>query len=1171
MHRLLFALLLFPALVLAQNTSCSLTGTVQDAQGAVIPNVKVVLTAEGTGFVMTVNTTSEGLFSFPDLTPASFTLSIEAPGFKAYKKTGILIAAAEHRSLGEVKLQVGQLSDSVTVTAEAVTVNTSNGERAGQLSGEQLDQIALRGRDIFDAISLMPGVIDTSDGRDAPAPTSIGNIYILGGRNDAKNMTVDGISNLDTGSNTTVHSMPSMDSVAEVKVLMSAYNAENGRNPSSINVITRGGGRQYHGQVSWYFRNEDLNANNYFSNLAGRPRQKYRYNIGSYYLGGPVPAIGKKKNLFFFWSQEYQNQVVSYSVNTKTVPTALERQGDFSQSVNTNGTLINAPFDPQATVGTTRTLFPGKVIPANRQNPIGQAILNMFPLPNYVDPVPANKYNWNYYVADSEPYNRRTETVRADYQPKQSWQLYLSMSNNADHQNVPYSGGTAGWVAGSLNFVLSPITYKQPGRLGTIHSTNVLSPTLFNEASFGVSQNSLYYYPENPDAVDRTKLGILIPQRNPSINPLSMIPNMSFSSVQNYANPSMSDGTPYFNRNTIYHFVDNLSKIAGKHSFKAGIYMEHTQKIQSANSPIRGSFAFGTDTNNPYYTNSSYASALIGVFDTYSEAIQRPQSNYLFNNTEWFFQDECRVSRNLSLSYGLRFYHDLPQYDKRGFIGSFSPGAWDPKNAPVLIRPAVVNGQNVFVDPTSGKQYSAGLVGLFVPGIGSFTDGMLIGGKNGVPGGLYTVAPVGIGPRFGFAWDPFADGRTAIRGGGGIYLDRIEGNPTMNLSSSPPAVYSPTTYYGTFSDIAASASSGLLGPTGTIYSLSSVPHQQQVYNFNLSVERRVTNHDAISVGYTGSLGRHLLWQRNINAVPLGYSFYQTIHPENKNPQSNAALSTNFLRPYSPYGDINLYEFASNSNYHGMMASWQHRLSHGLNFSASYTFSKALNTSDAYSQSVDPFQDVRKWDYGPAGFDRSQVLTLNFFYNLPKPGKALGVRPLGWVTDNWQLSGVGRFLTGAPITPGYSLITGLASPSGSPSDQCGAQCAGSRMLVLDPNAPLTNGRFAPPPEPAGQASLTNAPWSVSDPNPQFGNMGKGVMRGPGTNNWDLSLYRTINITEKVKTMLRLETYNTFNHTQFSGINSTAQFNTLMQQVNPQFTLPTGARPARVINIAARLWF
>jgi hypothetical protein len=594
-----------------------------------------------------------------------------------------------------------------------------------------------------------------------------------------------------------------------------------------------------------------------------------------------------------------------------------------------------------------------------------------------------------------------------------------------------------------------------------------------------------------------------------------------------------------------------------------GIYFEKTHKIQSAGPPVRGNISFNTDSNNPLDSNNAYANALLGYYDSYTEALARPQSDYRFTNTEWYFQDDWKVRSGLSISWGLRFSHDPPQYDKRGFISSFSPAAWDPAAAPVLLRPAVVNGTNTSIDPTTGKTYGQGLVGLFVPGVGNPADGQLIGGKNGVPGGLYSNGPLAVGPRFGFAWDPFRDGKTAIRGGGGAYFDRIQGNPTMNLSSNPPAVYSPTTYYGTFSDIASSAASGYLAPTGTVYSLATVPHQQQVYLFNFSIDRRIGS-NVFSVGYTGSLGRHLLWQRNINAVPPGAQFYQTVNPQNKNPQSNSALPTNFLRPYSPYGDVFLYEFANNSNYNGLLASAQHRLSHGINVKASYTFSKALDASDSYSSSVDPFLNPRSRNYGPAGFDRRQVFTSSFYYILPKLGKKTGFRPLGWVADNWELSGVVRMLTGAPITPGYSLITGLNSPTGTTSDS-------ARLEVMNPTAPLAQ-RFGPPPEPAGQATLANAPWSVASTDPQFGNLGKNTMTGPGTNNWDLSLYRTVPFREgRVKAMLRLETYNTFNHTQFSGINSTAQFSTSAAQVNTAFLLPTGARPARYVQVAARLSF
>jgi len=261
-------LILTPVFALAQVTSCSLSGTVRDSAGAAVPSAKVTLTGEGNGFTRTAVTTNEGFFSFPDLTPATFTLSIEAAGFKRYRQVGILIEADEQRSIGQIALEVGQITESVTVTAAPVEVELVTGERAGVFTGEQLDQIALRGRDIFDAVSLMAGVVDTSDGRDAPSPTSIANIYIMGGRNDQKNMTIDGVTNLDTGSNGSVHSMPSMDSVSEVKVLMAAYSAENGRNPFAINVITKGGTRQFHGTAGYFFRNEDLNANDYFANSA---------------------------------------------------------------------------------------------------------------------------------------------------------------------------------------------------------------------------------------------------------------------------------------------------------------------------------------------------------------------------------------------------------------------------------------------------------------------------------------------------------------------------------------------------------------------------------------------------------------------------------------------------------------------------------------------------------------------------------------------------------------------------------------------------------------------------------------------------------------------------------------------------------------------------------------
>ena len=1155
--RCVFLALLVPAILAAQVTSSALSGTVQDAAGAVVPNAKVTLTGEGNGFVRSVLTNNAGLFSFPDLTPATFTLTVEAAGFKIFRQTGLAIGADEQRSAGHIRLDIGQVNESVTVSAEAVSVDLSSGERAGTMTGQQLDEIALRGRDIFDAVSLMAGVVDTSDGRDSPGPTSISNIYIMGGRNDQKNMTVDGVTNLDTGSNGSVHSMPSMDSVAEVKVLMAAYSAENGRNPFAINVITKGGGRQFHASAGYYFRNEDLNANDFFANEAGKPRAEYRYNIGSYTVGGPVvlPKLHSIRNkVFFFWSQEFQRQVANYGVKEVTVPTAAMRAGDFSQAFTSTGSLIkvNDPLNNKAQ-------FPGNIIPASRLTPVGQAILNVLPMPNFTDPNPINKYQWDYYANVSEPYPRRTETARVDYSPRNNWQLYLSLSNNADSQAVPYSAGNAGWVAGSQNFPLVPISYQQPGRLATLHSANSLTADTFNEASIAASQNTLTFAPQDPSAVDKTRLSVAIPQRDPALNVQNSIPNMTFSgNVPNPANPSMHDILPYYNQNTIFSAFDNVSRMHGKHAYKLGIYYEHTQKLQSAGAATRGSISFNTDGNNPLDSNNPFANALLGNYDSYSEATGAPQGNWKYTNVEWFFQDTWHARRNLTFDYGIRFYHDPPQYDSRLQLSSFSVPAYSRAAAPVLLRPVKISGTNYAQDPTTGKLYSTGLVGDFVPGVGNINDGILIGGKNGVPNGLFNVAPVAAAPRFGFAWDPFGDGRTSIRGGGGVYFDRIQGNPVMNLLQQP-SYYTPTQYYGSFSDIAASAGTGYLSPSGTTYSLAAQGHQQAVYNFNLQIQRQIGRSDVIQVGYSGSLGRHLLWERNINAIPLGSTFLN-LNPQNANPQNTSALPNNFLKPYQGFGTVYLYEFANNSNYHSLQATFQHRLARGFNLSANYTFAKALDCSDGYSSAVDPFLDPRSRNYGPAGFDRRHVFSSNFYWTLPRPGKATGIRPLGWIADDWALSGVVRMMTGGPVTPSYSLVNGIASPTGSPDD-------GARAEVLAPDAPLAQ-RFGPPPEPANQAKV---PWAIPDNTPQLGNLGKNTMYGPGTNNWDLSMYRNIKLSERINSQLRVESYNTFNHTQWGSYNTALQFNSSAAQVNTAFDTPNSARPARRVQVAVRVWF
>jgi len=1125
---------------LAQNVSCSLSGIVQDPGGAVVAALEVRLASAGTGFLRSTSTNQEGFFSFPNLLPGTYQLSVSPPGFKQYAQSSIELSAGDQRSLGVIRLQLGEVTESISVVAEANPVMLASGERSSVMTGEELSEIALRGRDFMDAVGLLPGVIDLSESRESPNPRSIGDVYILGGRSNSKNMTIDGVTNMDTGSNGSVHTMPSMDAIGEVKVLMSNYSAEHGRNSSgTITVITRGGAKQFRGSAGWYHRHESYAANDFFNNRNGLGRPPYRYNIASYTLSGPL-YIPRRLNrdrskMFFFWSQEFQRQLVTYgAARTVRVPTELERAGDFSETYDVNARRITI-YDPLD----NQRAFPGNVIPESRHTAVGKAVLNLFPLPNFTDPAPTRRSQWNYISSRSNSYPRRTETLRIDYSPRQNLQTYFRLAHNADEQR-PYYGL---WVVGSVNFPLVPIVFRQPGRGATLHTSATLSPTFFNEFIVGVSQNKLYYFPQFPERVSRKATGIDIPQWRPELNPGGLIPNMTFSSVPNYANPSMSNGVPYYNSNTIFSFVENLSKVHGTHIFKFGFYLERTRKDQSAGTATRGSISFNRDRLNPVDTNYAYSNALIGVYSNYSEATSRPQGHFRFTNFEFYAQDTWRVRRRFSLDYGLRFYHDLPQYDARLQLASFLPSLYDPARAPVLLRPVLVEGRKVALDPLSGATYPEAFVGTYVPGVGDPAIGMAIGGKNGFPRSLYTVPALSLAPRFGFAWDPFGRSRTAIRGGGGVFFDRIQGNPTMNTLSNPPTVFVPAVYYGTIEALAATAGAGILAPTGSVTSLFGRQKMPTVYNYSFGIQQQVGRGTLADVSYVGSLSRHFAWQRNVNPVPIG-ARHLDLHPENRDPSvtGNRVLPDNFLRLFEGLGDVILYEFGATSNYNSLQASLNRRMSRGLQFGVAYTFGKILGTAASDTSRVSTFFPPRQRNYGFLSYDRTHVLNLRYNWQLPKLGKKLHSRRLGRFTDDWEFAGIYRLMSGAPFTPGFSTVDGQ-DITGTPSES-------ARIDVADPAAPPLE-RFGRP------ARGT------------FGNAGANILRGPGTNNWDLSLYRTLRLPERKTLQLRFETYNTFNHTQFSSLSTTARFDQQGVQIDPLFLEPTNARSARRIQFALRM--
>ncbi len=610
------------ALLRAQNISSSISGTIVDQSGAVLAGAVIQVVESQTGFQREIISNDRGFFNFPDLKPGAYAIKIQTPGFKKYEQQDLELVSGAQRNLGKIRLAVGETTESVTVTAENAPVQLGSSERSGTLTGQELSEMALKGRDFFDAVGLMAGIVDTNDNRDAPGADSVGGLHIAGGRSSSKNVTIDGVTNLDTGSNGSLHNTPGMDSIGEVRVLMSNYAAEFGRNSGgSITVITRGGGKKFHGSMGYYYRHESLSANDYFNNRNGVQRPAYRYNIGSYTFSGPIYWPGKfnraKNKLFFFWSQEFQQQLqVNGAARTVRVPTALERAGNFSQSLDQGGRLIPV-YDPL----NAQTQFPGNVIPASRFHGIGRKVLDLFPLPNFVDPLPSRRNQWNYISNLSGDFARHSEVARIDYAARKNMQTYLRLNNSFEDQAPAYGL----WVNGSVNFPLTPIVYQRPGRGATLFNTFTLSPTFFAETILGVSQNKLYFYPRDAEAVSRRATGIEIAQWKPDLNPEGFIPNMSFSSVPNFANPSLSNGIPYYNSNTIFSLVQNFSKIWQTHSFKFGLYIERTRKDQSASVATRGTLSFDRDRNSPVDTNYAYANALIGSFASYTEASDRPQ------------------------------------------------------------------------------------------------------------------------------------------------------------------------------------------------------------------------------------------------------------------------------------------------------------------------------------------------------------------------------------------------------------------------------------------------------------------------------------------------------------------------------------------------------------------
>lgn len=1193
--------LLVPAWPLAAQTTTSsgvITGTVLDSTGAVVPGAAVTATNVDRNTSFETTTDNSGVFIILQLLPARYTLTVEKAGFRKYVQRDLILNLNARLSVGNITLEVGAVEQTVEVVAQGLRLQTESAARTGSIVGTQLQNIEVNGRSPLSLLRIVPGVVfDLNTAAAKNRLVGDGDININGARANSLNATINGVSVGGGGENGKMLATLSLDSLQEFNVLTSNYQAQYGKAAGgTIMYVTKSGGKDFHGSAYWYYRDKGLNAASWINNRDKTAKSNYHYNYFGYQIGGPVYIPGKfntnKDKLFFFFSEEYQRQLVPEGERRITVPTALERQGDFSQSVDKSGNTMKYIRDPNATSRTcnasdTSGCFQdggviGK-IPAGSQYAPGIALLNIFPAPNVTNPSAYSGRNYRSQVSSGIP--RHERLIRLDSNLSRSWRAFGSYTWLVQD----FEGGAYGPQGYSLtpNYPIGKTqtgvaAYSHPGYALSVNLTTTLNPTSTNEVMYGQAHHRVTVLPGNLADVTRAGTGLTGANAWPTPFPpyADWIPQFAFSGNKINTGPTMrtagnildmSQGggafSPFDSIHTILEIADNYTKVWNKHLIKAGIYMQRARKDQTVYAQTGGAYDFGDSSTNPYDTGFGFANAAAGVYTAFTQASNYLNGQYRYTNLEMYVQDTWKVTSRVTLDLGLRAYLIQPTFEQGLHTSTFSPSAYSSSSAVRLLWPCWVGGAkwacdynnlgvgqtpqtpgadlsyNLYTPGTGTVGESALGIQKMVPNVGSWTNGILPAGQ-GI--NKYLMATPGIvwAPRVGFAIDLTGRGNLVLRAGAGAFYDRYQINEVLNTISNPPSVFSPTLYNGCLLAVGGSSPCGPLSLAGGLLSVSNLTALSYdgkipvIYNFSAGIQAKLPYATVLDVSYVGSLGRQLIINRNINAIPYGAAFLAANQDPTKTGgtvpagpyDGSKAYDSAFLRPYRGYGNITVEEFGSTSNYNSLQVSVDRRFAKGLFFGVAYTWSKCLGvgSADGAGGRIDSLRVTA--NYGPCGFDVRQNLTFNYVYNLP------GVTGHGSLDNvvtrallnGWQISGITVFRNAGPLSPGYtnsgSAYTG--------TKLTGTGDAGARVRLAgnpyagtsdDPYDRLNVNAFAPPTSPSlGLESPVN------------------YITPPGINAWDMSLQKNVPLKEKAHLEFRFDFFNAFNHTQFSGLNASPTF-------------------------------